>query len=320
VQLIKRFTRLAGDEGFFTALGHGIGALVARFTVKHYGFFEKMGIHVIPVHYYEPIPDRKELKTREDLWKNESRLPGIDMKETGQVELLNKVFPAYSEEYRFPKLKTKDPVEYYLGNGNFGPIDAEVTHCMIRHFLPEKVIEVGSGNSTRLMARACLLNKERSGKETKLYTLDPYPDEVLSKGIPGLAGLTIEKAENMPLDFFLKLNGGDILFIDSSHVVQTGNDVNYLFLEVLPRLKPGIVIHVHDIFLPREYPKQWMYKLQRFCSEQYLVQAFLAYNCAFEVLFSNSYMHLRHQQELKAVFPSYDGTDWPSSFWMKKIA
>jgi hypothetical protein len=186
--------------------------------------------------------------------------------------------------------------------------------------LPEKIIEIGSGNSTRLMARACLWNKERSGKDTKLFTVDPYPDEIVSGGFPGLTKFTKEKAENLPLDFFMQLNPGDILFIDSSHVVQTGNEVNYLFLEVLPRLKPGVIIHVHDIYFPREYPRNWIFKYQRFCTEQYLLQAFLAYNHAFEVLFSNSYMHFHHKQELKDTFPSYNGTDWPSSFWMKKIA
>ena len=318
MNLLKRFIRLAREEGLCTAFGRGIGSLLTRFSVKHYGFFEKMGVHVIPVHYYEPIPDRKELEKRTNLWENESALPGIELNVAGQLDFVRTVFPNYREEYIFPKQKTQIVSEYYLENGNFGAVDAEVAHCMLRHFLPGKVIEVGSGSSTRLMARACLLNKERSGKDTRLFVVDPYPDEAVAGGFPGLVSLTKEKAENVPLEFFLQLGGGDILFIDSSHVVQTGNDVNFLFLDVLPGLKPGVIIHVHDIFLPREYPKEWMYELQRFCSEQYLLQAFLAYNNAFEVLWCGSYMHLHHAPELKAAFPSYDGSSWTSSFWMRK--
>jgi hypothetical protein len=308
------------ENGIWGTFRAGVGGLLSRYLVKHYGWVEKWGVHIIPVTYYDPIPDRKELDKRDSLWENESEMPGVNLNESKQVEFVQKVFPAYREEYKFPLKKTQNPTEYYLENGNFGTIDAEVTHCMIRHLLPEKIIEIGSGNSTRLMARACLLNKERSGKETKLFTVDPYPDDIVAGGFPGLIKFTKEKAENLPLDFFLQLNPGDILFIDSSHVVQTGGEVNYLFLEVLPRLKPGVIIHVHDIYFPREYPKVWMFKYQRFCTEQYLLQAFLAYNHAFEVLFSNSFMHLHHKQELKDSFPSYDGTDWPSSFWMKKIA
>jgi hypothetical protein len=315
-----KITRSIKENGYRGTFRLGVGGLLSRFLVKHYGWVEKWGVHMVPVTYYDPIPDRQELLKRAGLWENESAMPGINLNEPRQMEFVQKVFPSYREEYTFPRQKTQNPVEYYLENGNFGTIDAEVAHCMIRHFLPEKIIEIGSGNSTRLMARACLLNKEKSGKATQLFTVDPYPDDIVSKGFPGLAEFTQQKGEDLPLDFFARLNPGDILFIDSSHVVQTGGEVNYLFLEVLPRLKPGVIIHIHDIYFPREYPKNWIYKFQRFCTEQYLLQAFLAFNNAFEVLFCNSYMHLHHSQELKNVFPSYDGTDWPSSFWMKKTA
>jgi hypothetical protein len=315
-----KISRSIKENGYWGTFRLGIGGLLSRFLVKHYGWVEKWGVHMVPVTYYDPIPDRKELEKRDSLWGNESELPGINLNESRQVELVQKVFPKFREEYNFPRQKTAILAEYYLENGNFGTVDAEVAHCMVRHFLPKKIIEIGSGNSTRLMARACLLNKERSGKDTRLFTVDPYPADIVSKGFPGLTQFTKAKAESMPLDFFMQLNPGDILFIDSSHVVQTGGEVNYLFLEVLPRLKPGVIIHVHDIYFPREYPKNWIYKYQRFCTEQYLLQAFLAYNDAFEVLFSNSYMHLHHRKELKDAFPNYDGTDWPSSFWMKKIA
>jgi hypothetical protein len=116
---------------------------------------------------------------------------------------------------------------------------------------------------------------------------------------------------------FERLEAGDILFIDSSHVVKTGSDVNYLFLEVLPRLKPGVVIHVHDIFLPHEFPKAWVMDLHLFWTEQYLLQAFLTHNAEFEVLFANAYMGARHQTEMQRTFPR---SQWwgGGSFWLRR--
>ncbi|MDP2730264.1 MAG: class I SAM-dependent methyltransferase [Dehalococcoidales bacterium] len=283
-----------------------------------YGFFENAGIHITPVHFYEPIPDSRELRKRERIWESETELVGIDMDVPRQLSLLREIFPSFKQEYEFPGQKTRVPFEFYLENGMFEAVDAEVAHCMVRHFLPKKIIEIGSGFSTRLLARACLLNKEKAGRETRLFTIDPYPGDIVARGFPGLTSLTREKAENIDLAFLLQLNEGDILFIDSSHVARIGSDVNYLFPEVLPRLKPGVIVHVHDIFLPREYPREWVLGLRRSWNEQYLLQAFLTYNQAYTVLWCGSYMHLHHLQELKTAFPSYNGLIYPKSFWMRR--
>lgn len=320
MRLLKEFIRTIRKRGLRAALRLTIASLDFRVIGGTYKFFERLGVHVIPVHIYEPIPDRRELGRRKDLWENESELVGIDINSDAQLRLLRDVFPAYRGEYEFPKHKTQIASEYYLENGNFGTVDAEVTHSFVRHYLPHKIIEIGSGSSTCLMAKACLMNKERSGRPTQLFAVDPYPGEVVSAGFPGLTALKQEKAENVPMEFFLQLAAGDILFIDSSHVVQTGGDVNYLFLEILPRVKPGVIVHAHDIFLPREYPRDWMFKLQRFCGEQYLLQAFLTYNENFKVFWCSSYMHLHHSPELKSLFVSYDGSQWPTSFWMQRKA
>jgi Methyltransferase domain len=119
------------------------------------------------------------------------------------------------------------------------------------------------------------------------------------------------------LDFFSKLESGDILFIDSSHTVKIGGDVNYLFLEVLPRLKPGVIVHVHDIWFPFDYDRQWVLGEFRFWAEQYLLQAFLAFNSEFEVLICNSYLGFYFPEELKSCFPH---SPWSGggSFWMRR--
>lgn len=105
--------------------------------------------------------------------------------------------------------------------------------------------------------------------------------------------------------FFSQLRSDDILFIDSSHTVKTGGDVNYLFLEVLPRLHPGVIVHAHDIFLPFEYRRDWIIEEFRFWTEQSLLQAFLTFNSEFEVLVANSYLNHCHKEDLRLLFQVY---------------
>src|SRR5262249_23664389 len=137
------------------------------------------------------------------------------------------------------------------------------------------------------------------------------------------------KVEDIDLEFFSQLQSGDILFIDSSHTVKIGGDVNYLFLEVLPRLKPGVIVHVHDIFLPFDYRRDWVKERLRFWTEQYLLQAFLTFNSEFEVLMANHYLMHRYLEDLKAAFPNLENlkaalpssVKWDGgSFWMRRRA
>lgn len=132
-----------------------------------------------------------------------------------------------------------------------------------------------------------------------------------------MRSLIEKKVEDVDLEFFSGLGSGDILFIDSSHTVKIGGDVNYLFLEVLPRLKPGVIVHVHDILLPFDYRRDWVMEQFRFWTEQYLLQAFLTFNSEFEVLMANSYLSYYHQRDLKATFTS---SPWwgGGSFWMRR--
>jgi len=183
---------------------------------------------------------------------------------------------------------------------------------MIRHFQPRLIIEVGSGFSSLVAAEAIAKNKNSA-----LICIEPFPLDFLRQGFRGLHSLIEKKAEDIELDFFSQLESGDILFIDSSHTVKIGGDVNYLFLEVLPRLKPGVIVHVHDIFLPFDYRRDWVMDELRFWSEQYLLQAFLSFNSEFEVLMANAYLAHRWMGELKATFtnsPWWGG----GSFWMRR--
>jgi hypothetical protein len=284
---------------------------------KLFYLLEERGIHVTPNHFYYPVPDLHQLLVI-DPWKCESELPGIDMNIGTQLNFLSNIFPKYQDEYNtFPHHKQDDllPHDFYFNNRFFDGPDAIVLYCMVRHYKPRQIIEVGSGWSTRISARAALLNGN-----THLTSIEPYPAPVLVNGFPGLDLLIPKKVEDVDPAFFQTLDENDILFIDTSHIVKIGGDVNYLFLEILPRLKKGVVIHVHDIFFPQEYSKWFMVDLLRFFTEQYLLQAFLAFNTHFRVLFGNNMMYLKHLSEFQAAFPKCPFYHGSSSFWMEKIA
>ena len=268
--------------------------------------WERHGFHVTPVHFYESIPDTQSLP--ETLWSQPSELVGIDMNDSIQLEFLRSHFTKLRDEYN------KLPIEPPPGQKRpFRGVDALVAYCMIRHFQPKLIAEVGSGWSSLVLGRAAAKNKNSA-----LICIDPFPGELLRKGnIPVLRSLIEKKIQGIDLEFFSQLGSGDVLFIDSSHTAKIGGDVNYLFLEVIPRLRPGVIVHVHDIFLPFDYRRDWVLDEFRFWTEQYVLQAFLTFNSEFEVLLANGYLNHYHQQELKAAFPGL--RSWAGgSFWMRR--
>jgi len=294
--------------------------VLRRIIKKTFLFWQRLGFHITPNHFYEPIPDTRTLK--DDLWSKHSELVGININEKKQLELLSLFASKFKNEYEaFPKSKTYTPYEYYVNNGAFESVDGETLYCMIRHFKPRKIFEIGSGNSTYLSAQAVLKNREEDDSyECELVAIEPYPNEILKAGFPGLSKLIPTKVQDIPLSEFKKLTENDILFIDSSHVLKIGSDVQYEYLEILSRLNKGVIVHVHDIFLPAEYLKEWVLKDYIFWNEQYLLQAFLVFNDSFEVLWAGSYMHLKHPDKLETAFSSYKRDKrWPGSFWMRKI-
>lgn len=288
------------------------------FFQKMFPIWQKMGFHITPSYFYGPVPDTRTLK--DELWKKKSELVGIDINEENQIELLSQFSSKFNVEYEsFPRNKTSIPYQYYVNNSEFESVDGEILYCMIRSFKPNKIFEIGSGNSTYLSAQAILKNQEDNGHECKLIVFDPYPNEVLKSGFPGLSELISTKIQDVPLSKFSELKENDILFIDSSHVLKIGSDVQYEYLEILPRLRKGVIVHSHDIFLPAEYPKEWVLKAYRFWTEQYLLHAFLAFNDSFKVLWAGSYMHLKHPDKLETAFNSYKRDErWPRSFWIRK--
>lgn len=299
-------------------IGNAYGR-VLRFTLKKtFPLWQRLGLHITPNYFYQPIPDTSTLN--DSLWSNPSELVGIDVNEQEQIHLLSEFSLRYREEFNsFPKNKTECPYQYFINNRHFGSIDGEILYCMIRHFKPHKIIEIGSGDSTYLSAQAVLKNRNENSYECKLVSIEPYPNNILKKGFPGLSQLISQKVQDVPLSLFNSLEENDILFIDSSHVLKIGNDVQYEYLEILPRLKKGVIIHIHDIFLPEEYRKDWILNDCRFWTEQYLLQTFLAFNESFKVLWAGNYMCLTNSDKIEETFSSYKkGEVKPGSFWIVK--
>jgi hypothetical protein len=278
---------------------------------RHFHFLQSRGVHVNPVRWDSPIPNTAEL--RPDVWERPSALAGIDLRVPSQLRLL-KGFQRFREEYdSFPHQPTGRQGEFYFDNPMFSGTDALALYCMIRQFRPSTIIEVGSGFSTRILVDAAARNGD-----TRIVCIEPYPSLLLKEAALPVT-LLEARAEEVPLSLYGSLRSGDVLFIDSSHIVRIGGDVNYLLLEVLPTLQPGVIVHVHDIFLPHEPPRTWTVDHMRFWSEQYLLQAFLAFNDAFEVLLSNAYLGRRHRGLMRQVFPN---SPWwgGGSFWIRRHA
>jgi predicted O-methyltransferase YrrM len=198
----------------------------------------------------------------------------------------------------------------------FGEVDAQILYCILRECSPNRVIEIGSGHSTRLIAQALLKNAAEGPPLASLTTIDPHASTTLPTQIEGVSRVVAKPVEDVPVSLFTGLDANDVLFIDSSHILKVGGDVQYEFLEVLPRLRPGVLVHFHDIFLPAPYPREWVLKEHRPYNEQYLLQAFLVSNEEWEVLWASYFMHLFHKDLLKSAFSDYPFG--PASFWIRR--
>jgi hypothetical protein len=267
-------------------------------------------------HFYSPIVDLVELDSARDrIWPDDPPdPPGIDFRPDRQRALLREI-AALARDYDYPQGAPSGVVDGFREpNGMFEGLDARMSFCLLRRFRPRCVIEVGCGFSSLLAAD---VNTRFLRPAAQITCIDPFPPPFLTAAVPGIDRLVAKKVQDVPLTLFEELEANDILFIDSSHVVKTGSDVTFLHLEVLPRLREGVVIHIHDIFLPEDYPKEWVLGERRSWSEQYLVRALLTYSCAFEVVFANHYAALRLGPEVRETFGGLYGG---GSLWIRRTA
>ncbi len=286
------------------------GFITSERQLDLFNRLQEIGCHLLPVHYYSPIPDTSALP--EEFWDfTYEAVPGWSLNIPGQLALLLRL-AAYAEELG-ELYASGDSESFDWNNAAFNVIDASVYYAMIRSFRPSQVIEVGGGHSTCIAALAALRNGD-----TLLDAIEPYAPPFLATGRPGLRRLIQEPVQSVAADSFTSLEANDILFIDSSHVSKAGSDVNYLILEILPRLKPGVIVHFHDIFLPWNLPRKWTEQHRLFWNEQYLLLAFLQGNRDFEVLLATHYLGRCYPGKLKEAFP-YLVLPCGGSFWIRRV-
>lgn len=274
--------------------------------------FRKVGMFPIIDHYYEPnfqpVPKNNSLRAS-------GSIKGIDFSVEAQLELLKKL--TYSTELDSDTLRAmlkspgdQDVYPFYL------PSEAEYYYSMIRHFKPKRIVEIGSGFSTIIAEMAVRKNRD-DGANCRISCIEPFENSWLESHD---VEVIREKVENIDPEYFSKLEQNDILFIDSSHMIKPWGDVMFEYFKILPVLQNGVLIHVHDIFTPRDYPENWLNDRISFWNEQYLLEALLVNNRDYTILGMMNY--LRHNQfdKLADSFPSLrqiPGQE-PSSFWMMK--
>lgn len=279
---------------------------------------ERAGWHLTRNHFYSPIPDSRALDA--GVFDEPGEMPGITIDEAAMLVLLDDLSGLYRAEWEAWPGDERDPREYWADNPWFAAVDAAIAWGLVRRGRPRQVVEVGSGMSTRLLAAALRRNAAEGAPPAEFIAVDPHADAVVRAGIPGVTRLVMLPVQQVALDTFTALGDGDVLFLDTSHVVRAGSDVKHEILEILPRLRPGVLVHFHDILLPYEYPRTWLTQHWRFWNEQYVLQAFLAHNRDFEVVWAAHLLHRRRPDRLEAAIPRYGREhSLPGSFWIRRV-
>ncbi|MEV0674879.1 class I SAM-dependent methyltransferase [Actinosynnema sp. NPDC050436] len=267
-------------------------------------------LYVPAGHFYSPVPGRHDVARAVGVDRAARSLPGIDLREQAQRELAADLAPRWAD---VPTGRHPD-WRYRPDNEMFGFADAALCYSVLAHLRPRRVVEVGSGFSSAIALDAA----DRHAPGCSFLFVEPYPDRLL--GLLDQSDrrweLLRSPVQDVPLDVYDDLGDGDVLFIDSTHVSKAGSDVNHLFFEVLPRLAPGVVVHVHDIFWPFEYPVGWLEE-GRGWTENYLLRAFLSYNSAFEVLLFASWLWTAERDFVRTHLP-HAVDQSPGSIWLRK--
>mgnify|MGYP001367840184 CR=1 FL=1 len=249
-------------------------------------------------HFYSPIPNLDDVKKRENIIfdKSSNKIEGIDLREDVQLLFFEKL-AEYYKDMPFGE-KKREGLRYFFENTAFSYADGIFLHTIIRHLKPKRIIEVGSGYSSCVTLDT---NEIFFNNAIECTFIEPYPqllESLIKEDDKKNVKIISKNLQEVDLEEFSKLEAGDILFIDSTHVSKIDSDVNYIFFKLLPYLKKGVYIHFHDIFFPFEYPKNWIYE-GRAWNEDYLMRAFLQYNNSFEIVFFIDYMQNFHENLIR---------------------
>lgn len=273
-----------------------------------------------PGHFYSPICNAEDLARHYQdpgAYPKAVDLPGIVLNESAQRHLWNEWRPFLAAMPFKPQ--SQPGFRYHFDNRHFGAGDATVLYCMLRHFKPKHLIEIGSGYSSACALDTIDLNL---GSGVQCTFIDPFPALLLGLLRPSDSHhvrIIKKPVQETDLEMFDVLDENDILFIDLTHVVKTGSDVNFELFNILPRLKTGVIVHIHDILYPFEYPREWVLERNYSWNEIYALRAFLMYNSSFEVLFFNDQFG-RLSGDLVARDAPAMSTSFGSGLWLRCTA
>jgi predicted O-methyltransferase YrrM len=273
----------------------------------------KVGVFPIRDHYYEPQFNYR--KNRQP-FSQDRELSAIDWNVDGQLKMISSL--SFTHELQGLSRKEMSVPDFHLDTILFGPGDAEYWYQLIRLMKPGRIFEIGGGNSTLVAIKAIRKNlQEDPDYSCKHICIEPYERPWLeSTGV----SMIRKKVEDLGVEFFSELQENDVLFIDSSHVIRPQGDVVFEYLELLPILKVGVIVHIHDIFSPRNYLREMLVDKAVFWNEQYLLEAFLSQNDKWKITGALNYLHHNHYEELKSVAPFLTPDREPSSFYIQRIA
>lgn len=267
-----------------------------------------------PGHFYSPVVNSAELEPRaHEIWADQDEVPGVDLHVQEQLALVKAIVQNYNE---LPYLANKGlHTRYYFDNDFYTQNDGIILYSMIRHARPRRIIEIGSGFSSAIMLDT---NEFCLGHSMELCFIDPYPERLhglMNETDSRRCRVIADQVQSVSLDIYQELQAGDILFVDSSHVVKTGSDLHHILFRVLPALKEGVLIHFHDIFFPFEYPKTWV-DAGRNWNENYLLHAFLMHNNSYRIKLFADLLYKKHQAVFWEMPLAYNiqGT----SLWIEK--
>ena len=261
---------------------------------------DRVGLHVLPKHYYTPVPDYWWLRTHREIWSGRANLAGVEWDLDRQLEWLEGICRPYYHEVAglgfYNEVKARR-----LGPG-FGPIESQVVHCFIRAQAPPRIVEIGSGVSTACLLHASELNIREGRPGSELVAIEPYP----RKGFRDLGKTTHiqQLCQTVPQSVFAQLKAGDLLFVDSTHTVRVGSDVIRIYLDIIPSLAPGVFIHIHDIYLPYLYPRSMLFHPVAW-QETPLLLGLLKNNQHLAVLACLSALHYDRTDKLIALLSDY---------------
>jgi len=295
----------------------------------------RLGVHILPAHYYAPVPNIIELERTVDRWAKPSAMAGVDIDLDEQVDNLRRVCAPFQQEFCGNPLY-KHAVNQPFRSGHsrfFGYIEAQVLYAAIRYYKPARLIEIGGGVPSYCASQAISMNRRDTGINGHTTCIEPDPVDMI-KNLDKTSEhfeLIARPIQDVPLKYFTQLQPNDIVSIDSNHVVKPGGEVNYIVLEILPIIPKGVLVQIHDIYFPYVYDREVLRNFLH-TSETPLVAAFLACNTRYKILFALSMLHYGRRREMQSALPEYqpesdwqgmrvgeydEGKHFPSSLWLR---